>query len=73
LAAKGDLAGALTKYAESSRLGPHFADPLKGWGNVLMKQGKIEEVLAKYNEALQYAPNWKQLKEARTAAVKQKT
>jgi tetratricopeptide (TPR) repeat protein len=30
LAAKGDLAGALTKYAESSRLGPHFADPLKG-------------------------------------------
>jgi hypothetical protein len=28
--------------------------------------------LAKYNEALKYAPNWKQLKEARAAAAKAK-
>jgi hypothetical protein len=41
---------------------PHWADPLKAWG----------DVLAKYDEALKYAPNWKQLKEAREAAAEQK-
>lgn len=29
--------------------------------------------LAKYDEALKYAPNWKQLKEAREALSKHKT
>jgi hypothetical protein len=29
--------------------------------------------VAKYDEALKYAPNWKQLKEAREAVAKQKT
>jgi hypothetical protein len=36
---------------------------LKAWG----------DVLAKYDEALKYAPNWKQLKEARMAIAKQKS
>ncbi len=36
------------------------------WGDVLVKQGKTKE-------ALNYAPNWKQLKEAREAASKQKS
>jgi hypothetical protein len=36
-----------------------------------VKQGKSNDALAKYEEALQYAPNWKQLKEAREAAAKQ--
>jgi hypothetical protein len=30
-------------------------------------------VLAKYDEALKFAPNWKQLKEARQALAKQKS
>ena len=41
------------------------ADPLKVWGDVLVKQGKIRERRAKYEDALRYAPNWAQLKEAR--------
>jgi hypothetical protein len=32
----------------------------------------VERAQAKYDEALKYAPNWKQLKEARDAAAKEK-
>jgi predicted negative regulator of RcsB-dependent stress response len=46
---------------------------VKAWGDVLVKQGKSKDALAKYDEALKYAPNWKQLKEARDAAAKQKS
>jgi predicted negative regulator of RcsB-dependent stress response len=46
---------------------------LKAWGDVLVKMGNPKEALAKYDEALKYAPNWKQLKEAREAAAKQKS
>ena len=35
--------------------------------------GKTKEALTKYNEALKYAPHWKQLQEAREAVAKQKT
>jgi hypothetical protein len=35
-----------------------------------MKQGHTKDVLAKYNEALKYAPKWQQLQEARDAAAK---
>jgi len=38
-----------------------------------MEQNRSIEVLAKYDGALKYAPNWKQLKEAREAAAKQET
>jgi predicted negative regulator of RcsB-dependent stress response len=44
---------------------------LKAWGDVLAKQGHSKEALAKYGTALKYAPNWKQLKEARQALAKQ--
>jgi hypothetical protein len=40
---------------------------------MLVKQGHPQEALAKYDEALKYAPNWKQLKEARDAVAKQKS
>jgi predicted negative regulator of RcsB-dependent stress response len=40
------------------------------WGDVLVKQGNTKDALAKYDEALKYAPNWKQLKESRDAAAK---
>ena len=51
----------------------HWADPLKAWGDVLVKQGKIKAAVAKYDAALKYAPNWKELKEVRDALAKQKT
>jgi hypothetical protein len=65
------------------RSAPEFSLSLVfvGWGSrtryrsildVLVKQGYIKEALAKYNEALTYPPDWKQLKEARKAAAKQK-
>jgi hypothetical protein len=37
---------------------------------VLLKQGNAKGALAKYDQALKYAPNRKQLKEARAAAEK---
>jgi predicted negative regulator of RcsB-dependent stress response len=43
---------------------------LKAWGDVLVKQGKAKEARAKYEEALKYAPNWKELRAAREAAAK---
>jgi hypothetical protein len=53
----GDLAGAETKLKDANQRGPHWADPLKAWGD---------------DEAFKYAPNWKQLKEAREALVRQR-
>jgi tetratricopeptide (TPR) repeat protein len=57
----------------SSSLSPHDGDAWKLWGDVLAKQGHAKEALAKYDEALKYAPRWKQLQEAREATAKQKT
>jgi hypothetical protein len=56
---------------DANQKGPHWADPLKAWGDVLVKQGKTKGSLVKYDDALKYAPNWKQLKEAREAVAKQ--
>jgi tetratricopeptide (TPR) repeat protein len=70
LAKHGDLAGAAEKLKLANQKGPHWADPLKVWGDVLMKQNNAKEALIKYHEALKYAPNWKQLKEAHEAAAK---
>ena len=42
------------------------------WVWRVARQGKIKEALAKYQQALKYAPNWKQLKEARETLTKQK-
>jgi tetratricopeptide (TPR) repeat protein len=68
----GDLAGAEAKLKDANQGGPHWADPLKAWGDVLLKQGKTKDALAKFDEAFEYAPTWKQLKEAREALVRQK-
>jgi predicted negative regulator of RcsB-dependent stress response len=46
---------------------------LKAWGDVLVKQGNTKVALAKYDEGLKYAPNWKQLKEACETLAQQKS
>jgi tetratricopeptide (TPR) repeat protein len=73
LARHGDLTGAMAQLKNASQRGPHWADPLKAWGDVLVKQGHTREALVKYDQALKYAPNWAALKDARAAAVKQRT
>jgi tetratricopeptide (TPR) repeat protein len=69
----GDLAGAEGQLKASNQRGPHWADPLKAWGDVLAKQDRLKDALAKYDEALKFAPNWVALKDARDAAAKHKT
>ena len=73
LAKHQDLEGATAKLKEAILKGPHWADPLKACGDVLLKQGRPTEALAKYDEALNYAPQWKQLKEARDRAAQHGT
>lgn len=73
LARHGDLDEAIAKLKAANQRGMHWADPLKVWGDVLVKQGKTKEALEKYDDALKYAPNWTQLKDARGALAKQKS
>jgi hypothetical protein len=54
--------GAQKAYAEAIALAPDL--PAGCYSGL---------ALAKYDEALKYAPNWKQLKEAREATAKQKS
>ncbi len=37
------------KLKDANQRGPHWADPLKAWGDVLAKQGKTKEALVKYD------------------------
>jgi len=69
--AKGDLAGAAAKFAIANHASPHFAGALRGWGEALARQGQSKAARAKWSEALLYAPNWKQLKDALDALAKQ--
>jgi len=70
LARHGVLDKAVEQFRLANEKGPHWADPLKAWGDVLVRQGNSKVARAKYDEALKYAPNWKQLKDARAAAAK---
>jgi hypothetical protein len=40
---------------------------LRAWGDVLAKQRHTKEALVNYDDALKFAPNWKDLKDAREA------
>ncbi len=68
--ARGDLAGALAEIEKAHQTGPHWADPLKVWGDVLARQGQWRSALAKYDEALKDAPAWVELHQARDAAAR---
>jgi predicted negative regulator of RcsB-dependent stress response len=57
---------------DANQRGPHWADSLKSWGDVLAKQGHSAEALTKYDEALKFAPKWVVLQQAREALAKQR-
>jgi tetratricopeptide (TPR) repeat protein len=61
LLAKGDLDGAIAKFASAHEKGPHFADPLEMWGEALVAKNRSHLALAKFEEAAKYAPNWGRL------------
>ncbi|MDB5985919.1 MAG: hypothetical protein JWR16_972 [Nevskia sp.] len=58
LARHGDAAGAIAKFKESNRRGPHWCDPLERWGEVLASQGDLQAALERYAEAAKYTPAW---------------
>jgi len=67
---RGDLRAAQADFAAGHAKAPHYADPLKAWGDVLMRAGRWSDALAKYEEALKYAPAWVELRRAHDAAAK---
>jgi len=88
LDSRGNRPGAQKAYAEAVALAPDLPAGYYSWGVALARhgdlegaaaklklanQGKTKDALAKYEEALKYAPNWKQLKEAREVLANQKT
>jgi Flp pilus assembly protein TadD len=58
---KGDLDGAMVKFSAASARGPHYADPLEGWGEALMQANRSDLALAKFSAAAGFAPNWARL------------
>ena len=61
LLARGEPEGAIAKFAIANQKGPHFADPLEGWGEAMMAKNQSHLALAKFAEANKYAPNWGRL------------
>ncbi len=67
---QGQLRAAEADEAFAAGKAPHWADPWKAWGDVLAREGRWRQALAKYDEALKYAPAWVQLRQARAAAAR---
>jgi hypothetical protein len=69
-AAAGADKGAETDFAAANKVAPHYADPLKAWGDLLAKQADWPQALAKYHQARPYAPNWPALNDAIAQAAR---
>jgi tetratricopeptide (TPR) repeat protein len=61
LLARGDVDGAIAKFALAHQKGPHFADPSELWGEALILKNRSDLALAKFAEAARYVPNWGRL------------
>jgi tetratricopeptide (TPR) repeat protein len=61
LRARGDLDGAIAKFASANAKGPNFADPLEMWGEALIAKNRSDLALAKFEEANKHAPHWGRL------------
>jgi tetratricopeptide (TPR) repeat protein len=68
---RGDFARAGADLAAASARSPHWADTWKAWGDLLVREHRSQQAVAKYDEALKYAPAWAALREARRAAAAQ--
>ena len=66
---RGDFAHAGADLATASAKSPHWADTWKAWGDLLVREHRSQQAVAKYDEALKYAPAWAALHEARRAAA----
>jgi tetratricopeptide (TPR) repeat protein len=64
-----DFAHAASDIAAASARSPHWADTWKAWGDLLAREGRWKQAIAKYDEALKYAPTWTALHAARRAAA----
>jgi tetratricopeptide (TPR) repeat protein len=54
----GNFGRSLASFSEAHRRSPRFADPLKYWGDVLVRQGDYEGALRRYGMAAERAPRW---------------
>ena len=68
-----ELGAAEADFSTAAAKAPHFADPLKAWGDLLAREGRWPDAIAKYDRALRYAPAWAELHEARDAAERKLT
>ena len=66
---QGDLEAASEDLSTASAKAPHFADPLKAWGDLLAREGRWDEARLRYDIALHYAPHWTALQTARVMAL----
>ncbi|UAK23790.1 hypothetical protein [Sphingomonas nostoxanthinifaciens] len=55
---QGQLRAAQADFASANAKAPHYSDPLKAWSDLLARAGDRKGALAKYDEALKYAPAW---------------
>ena len=69
---RGDLARAVADLAAANARSPHWADPLKAWGDLLARERRWKDAIAKYDGALKYAPAWAALHQARGAAARER-
>jgi tetratricopeptide (TPR) repeat protein len=58
---RGQSNQAIAEFTVANRKGPHFADPLEGWGEALVAENKSRQALKEFEEAEKYAPNWGRL------------
>jgi len=65
---RGEIRLAEASFAAAHERGPHWADPLKSWGDALAAERRWPEALAKYSAAEEYAPNWYALQVAMAEA-----
>jgi tetratricopeptide (TPR) repeat protein len=66
---RGDYARSGADFAAANARAPHFADPLKAWGDLLAREGRWGDARNKYDEALKYAPAWPELRRAQAIAA----
>jgi len=53
-----DYKGAIAKFQQAHRRGPHWCDPLEYWGETLAAEGNYKDAVEKYTEAAKYTPGW---------------